>query len=213
MVTKEQLHQLAEYDSASWAVWSCRFNKSPCVEDGTGGEILAYIEGRIDELKPNVVLAGLNPPAASERDGIPKRIFGNFHTVKHRGDGLLKETIPMLDNIHGAYMTDLSAAAGDVNINPDKAKKDFEAQLNILAAAGFYVVCWGEKVFNTFREMYSPGSPSGKEFHQDKFEAAVNGRPIAFFGSLHYSYITNRSTKRKDEFIERLKDINKSIHG
>jgi hypothetical protein len=236
-ISEDQFQRLSKFSTASWAIWSPGFNDKGCNEDkdayGINGA-KSYIWSRRKELKNNIILLGLNPSGnpLKARDEEP-RIFGNFHTIGHRADRLLKETISdgNLSNISGAFMTDLSNTVNgnsdEVEINSREAKEIFEAQLQILKPkimekeSELKVICWSDKAFYTvLKEIYpSYNKPviqkrqeNGVIFETKEYSYKTKDFSFTFYWSLHYSFIVNGwGNDRKEEFKKNLEYINKQI--
>ncbi|MCL2007802.1 MAG: MBL fold metallo-hydrolase [Treponema sp.] len=229
-VTKEQFDKLSLIKVASWAVWSPGFDNPGCVEDCNDGSFKNYIwnEHR-NELKSNVILAGLNPSGKEKNDKNEphQRLFGSFHTVPHRADKLLKKIISdgNLLNISGAYITDLSQERQSnsklVKLNSLEVKKLFEMQLEILGSKNYNIICFGDDVLKQFLRIYKPPQKrpvkqkilrNGFEINTLKYSHNTEKYSLTFYWSMQCSFVVNgRGNKRKKEFTENMKYIDELI--
>lgn len=223
MIKQEQFEGLAKFKTTSWAIWTNEFNRKGCTE-GMHGQPKEFFNKNISILKNNVILLGLNQsgnPNKTKNEDIKEiSSMRNFHTVGHKGDLCLKETIKKLDNIWGAYMTDLS----DV-VNSDAKKviitdEDinlFIKKLTILSANNFHVVCFKkDKVFYPISKFFQNKGIKvkieTKEYEVKEFSVYLDRKYIRFYGVLHYSYVVNGyGNDRRHEFEHQMEYINNKI--
>lgn len=235
MIEEKQFDDLSKFATSSWAIWTDEFNKKGCKE-GMPGQPKKYFYENRSILKNNIILLGLNPSGNSDNIN-PKAdkeywSMRNFHTIGHKGDLCLKETVKdkKLDNIWGAYMTDLS---DEINTFADKVVitdghiKKFNKKLSILGAENFYVISFKEdKVFSPiFNFFQSKGvkiksNNCGKVIIKDKeteifvkeFSVCLDKKYIVFYSVLHYSYVVNGfGNYRRPEFERQMEYINKVV--
>jgi len=199
MINKNQLEKLSEIETASWAIWREVIDKKYCIENKK-------------ELKNDVIFVGLNRSGKKNSKSKQKNnTFINFHTFGHKGDGLLKDTIPYLDYLSGAYMTDLSTkieADGNKVIIEKDAKKRFEKQLDILGADKFTIICFGGKVFNFFKKEYCPKVKVQMTCDGVKIVSIKTDKwELKIFGIWHYT----QRYKSNDIFKKHIEYVNKEI--
>ena len=216
-ISIQQFDSLLEIETASWAVWSDDFNKNGCIESKPEN-IKDFLREHISDLKQNVVLIGLNR-ASRKRSKVSSDDklsfpYSNFHTKGHAGDGLLKKVVSVLNNISGAYMTDLSldlqSDSSKIKIEQTKAFEYFVNQLDILGSTYFHIVCFGSKVFETFnvltedRSIIIPNSNGVMNLQLN-----LSGKQLSCYKVIHYSYAVRYN--KKDRFQSQLVAISKEI--
>jgi len=213
-----QMNKLAAFETASWALWSPEFNKRQCLE-AKPHLIRDYLAKRIDELKNNVVLIGLNrsfnekKAARASLQAYPT--FANFHAASHSGDGLLKETIGSLPNLQGAYMSDLcldmQSKSAKVNINEKAAMRRLNEQLRILGGASFHIVCFGASVFRFLATLQSL-TAEALEHGVLRIDLSVRpGQQLLCYKVIHYSYAVRYN--RRERFKKQMSTVNDLIGG
>lgn len=144
----------SKFPGSSRALWSEAFPNDGCVEEDTD-QLTEFIHSRSDRLNRSVVLLSLNP-AAVEPPG-----YQNFHSPasKHY-DYRLKEFIQDkgLDNIIGAYMTDIVPDAVDPdskNIAPEEADTGrFLVQLRALSKNEYDIICFSKQAFEALQDFF-----------------------------------------------------------
>jgi len=228
MITDTQFEKLSEYITSSWAIWSKDFLNHKCrkcVENEENG-LKEYFIKKIDSLKNNIILLGLNPSGNKEnlRDA-PTYFLGNFHTViydygksgkrRHQGDLLLSETVMNLNNIKGAYMTDSSdvieSDSSKVSLDEDDVKNLLEAKLDILGSKNFHIVCFGKKVFSVITKKYGKGIKKiEKENGVIEFPIKLENKDITFYKVYHYSSARYGADK-KEKFKKQLEYVDQAV--
>ncbi|MFL6230347.1 MAG: hypothetical protein ACJ741_16365 [Pyrinomonadaceae bacterium] len=139
---------MAEFTSASWAIWSNEFNQLNCLE-AQPQNILPFILRNTDRLNPAVVFLGLN----RSRSGASYS-FQNFHAMRHTGDFTLKRYIQEGNpvNLRGGFMTDINArdvspTGSDVAVSVEDVEH-FKEQFQVLDQSSFKVICFGNQAFS-----------------------------------------------------------------
>ena len=220
MITKEKFDILSDprFETASWAIWSNEFNKSGCIE-GQDGQPRKYFIKNLSNLKNNVVFTALN---RSGNEDIVNQEFihsmKNFHSIGHRGDGLLKDTLEGLTNLLGGYMTDISdeieGNSSIVTINENKTWKQFIEQLTLLGSDKVYIICFGNDVFNAFKNILYIRKHEENKYGVKIFKTNWKGISLNFYRILHYSYFVNgRGNHRINEFKPQLAFVNSEINN
>jgi hypothetical protein len=189
MITTDKINTLANFPSASWAVWSDDFGRADCIE-ATPDNIYEFILGKAVSLKDSIVFLGLNRSrvATSHR-------YQNFHAVGHRGDHTLKRYIQEegLCNLHGGYMTDLNATDVTPNGNDVRvAQADISQlveQLRILGQSSFKVICFGNRTFEALAKGLGCGRRMITSLDVDilTFCSCVQRITLEVFSVWHYS--------------------------
>jgi hypothetical protein len=239
MINQEKFDALSKYPTSSWAIWTEEFNKKGCLE-GDSGQPKKYFIENMSLLKNNIILLGLNP------SGDPKKIkadqeywsMRNFHKVGHKGDNCLKETIKNknLNNIYGAYMTDLS---DEINTFAKQViiKKEhidiFLSKLEILDTNNFHIVSfYKDKVFDPIYKYFFSmdkeikiknnecGNVKIKKHNVIKnvavtvneFSVNFNDKKLIIYDLFHYSYFVNGpGNYRRPEFERQMEFINTRV--
>ena len=220
MITKKMFGELdsSNFNTASWAIWSNGFNKKDCIE-GQEGQPKKYFIENISDLKNNVVFVGLNMSGNDEnRNNDFICSMRNFHTVEHRGDGFLKDTLKSLPYLWGGYMTDISneieSDSKKVKVDIEKTRIQFDKQLSIINSKNINIICFGGEVFNTIKKIVLKKREKiiPNQYGVRVIKEIYNGFNVNIFGVLHYCYIINgRGNHRSNEFISQLKFVNKEI--
>jgi len=230
MIKIEQFEELSNCPTSSWAIWTDKFNKKGCIE-GEPGQPKNYFIKNLFVLKNNIILLGLNPSEFTENrkkledkkcinlSESNENLMRNFHTVGHRGDNCLKETICNLNNIQGAYMTDLAAVIKtDSNkvIIRDEDIEIFKQKLEILGANNFHVICFGDKtfyaIFNYFKNKGTKIKIEINDFAVKEYSTCLDEKNIKLYGILHYSYVVNgRGNHRRNDFERQMEYVNNKL--
>jgi len=148
------LDRLAEqYPWSSWAVWDDSFPDGDCIEERPA-RLSEFVQNHAEVLTRDVVFVGLN-----RSDDLPAP-FANFHApTRAHYDYRLKEFVQDggLHRLHGAYMTDLvddvEADSHDVDATDEDVAVLLE-QLQLLGAAEYHLVCFGNKPFDALAEYF-----------------------------------------------------------
>ena len=223
MITKNQFEKLSVYLTSSWAVWSDDFIKPDCRKciENEEGQPKKYFKNNLSLLKNNIILLGLNPSGDKEiqRDA-SSNFLGNFHSViddygrRHKGDLFLSNNIMKLNNIKGAYMTDISdeIEGKSPNVCPDEhcVKKELEDKLIILGSENVHIVCFGWKVFNIInRNFGNRDKKADNKYGVKEFSIKWKNKNITFYKVYHYSYSVRYGADKKDKFRRQLEYVNK----
>lgn len=136
--------------TASWALWSPEFPEAGCVEEEPD-ELVTYIHGRREELRPSVVLLSLNPSTHMPSN------YANFHSTepKHR-NAQFRELIEE-SGLDGAFMTDLVERVGADSREIEPTADDVEnllEQLELLGQDRYYLICFLEPVYETLKTYF-----------------------------------------------------------
>lgn len=186
------------FTTSSWALWSDRYPKRGCIEEDPG-ELIDYIEGRTESLRPEVVFLGLNPStkAQSEAPGT----YSNFHSpsLAHRDCDL--RIIAEETGLEGSYMTDLSEKA-----TPDSSEIDASSidtgelmdQLERLGQDHYHLICFGRSTYNLLRKACC-GSDEGLDESIETFSFTDRGIMSDVYSVYHYS-------QQDGQYTEALRD-------
>ena len=130
---------------ASWALWDGeRFSDSSDIE--------GYIDERVDELKPSIILCGLNRNSMDGRHD--HRVWHNFH-VKGK-DGWVLDVFATGET-RGAYMTDVlksTGAAKRADIKDIDLEHEFDLlseELSILGERNYRIIAFGADAYTWLR--------------------------------------------------------------
>ncbi len=204
-----QFQKLAKFHSSSWAIWSDRFNKKDSVEFAPT-KIYCFLLNKINLLKNNIVLLGLNHSSFKEKR---KEKFGKdskhcfapfetFHTVSHAGDGRLKRYIQdeNLQRLIGSYMTNLSERIDTNSKNVNIITRDFNSlykQLEILDTSKIEIICFGQKVYYEMKKYFHNNIEQNKllEHEIESFSTKFKKINLKIYHVYHYS--SRRDCPRK----------------
>lgn len=182
MIQKKNYDYLMDSKVNAWALWekdSMRFpeNKSWLKLD--------------EDLKPNIILLGLNPSKELK--------FRNFHS-NSAGDKRLKESIQTdkksdenfkLKNIYGAFMTDIvhTQIMSDSNLVqiPSDAFSEFEKILDILGQKEYKIICFGGKVYEAAKGWLLNEGQRDHDIVESDSEKPLK-RKVKLYKVMHYSY-------------------------
>ena len=211
-ISKKQLLKLSNFPTASWALWSEKFNKRDSMESEPE-KIYPFIISHYKKLKNNIVFVGLN--RSKKRGGketikYPK--FANFHSIGHPGDGFLKQMINNYPILTGAYMTDLSSVQeSDSRKVKIENLNSFTEQLNILSSSVYNIICFGDEVIKNIANLAGHKETIAYEKHNDikKIFIEHNDLKLNLYKIIHYSYAVRYNNK--DRFRRQLNEIVKSI--
>jgi hypothetical protein len=196
MVSDSQLRKLADFPSASWALWSGEFPGANCLESRSNLEsdpkrIYSFVRQNARRLKPGVVFLGLN-----RSSGRPLPPFRNFHGMHHRGDKTLHRYVQDegLTGLQGAFMTDVSEKctlpdSHRVKLTPNDVR-EFAKQLQILAQPSYKIICFGRRAFSlTVSGLVGCDRQRIKTIQQEirTVSAQVENMSLTIFGAYHYS--------------------------
>ena len=209
MITVEVFEKLVESATNSWAVWS-----------EVGENNLAFFLGNIHNLHGKVIFVGLN------RSNIANDIskvapLSNFHTKGHTGDKRLKRFIQdaQLENLIGGFMTDISEQietnSSLVEVEEENALKIFtEKARQIDNSQSRHIVCFGNKVFDTFVNAFNVSSNRIKKDQETKIEeftVKYDNEIWHLYRVWHYSNYGTFIHKSEIELPIQLKYINDKI--
>lgn len=194
-VDRETFDALADYATASWALWSDSFPDNGCVEEDPAavGDFLAAPEQR-ERMNPSVVFVGLNPAG-----DIPAPLY-DFHGIGRSGiggrnDRRLKRFIQdaELPSLSGGYMTDLTTIAEPDSSNvsmEDIEAEVFEEQLRVLDQDEYTIIAFGNDAFNALADYTSTTDADVTDgpVSLRAFDATLANRPVRVYRVYHYSY-------------------------
>jgi len=214
-ITEEKLKELKQIKTASFAVWLDNDKRKEYVNNN--------IKENIGTLKSNVILLGLNPSKSKLNPHKKLEPFCNFHDGSEV-DIFLRDTIFSKCNaLIGAYMTDISQKEQSKSKKIKASKVDiriFKKQLKILKADEYFVVCFGDEAFNTFKASNgfvesskgkkTPKSKKSKKKNKITKSVTLGDCSLHCYKVLHYSHI-ERFPKKKRKFISQLRKVNDLI--
>ena len=193
------LEDLVDIQSSSWAVWSEDFGSAKCIEHNSKN-IYNLINDNKNILKPHIIFMGLNRSGKkkSKKNGrnTAMAAFHNFHLPNKNGDRNLCDFIQkaQLNSLIGGYMTDINTRIVDpISHNVETNIEDeniLMKQLRILGEKSYYIICFGKKTFDCFRDIIKIRPIDVKEIPPCRikyFEAEYNDYYLGVFGVWHYS--------------------------
>jgi hypothetical protein len=204
----DQLNQLSDFPTASWAIWSEQFPDQGCAEENTA-DILGFMTEQIDNMNCSVVLLGHNRSPGDNEIWHP---FSNFHSIDQEGDRILKDFVHVqhLQNLEGAYMTDLSQEIAPYGVHVYPNQQDFEtltAQIDILSPGldinETKIVCLGRDTFNELQPFLGLHHRNSMEVHPSVWfsQTQFNGRVFSMYSVNHFA--PGRYNRR---YVNRLAD-------
>lgn len=189
-IDQERFDTLAEYPTASWALWSDDFPDEGCIEDDPTA-VREFLAGQREQLRPDVVFLGLNA------SGELKAPLWNFHGVGRNGlgggkDRYLKEFIQdaELSQLSGGYMTDLSSDEDPESKNVTVTADDYERfaeQLRLLGGDRHTVIAFGNDAFNALAD-HIGATEDSDAISLRTFRDDFAGRELEVYRVYHYSY-------------------------
>ena len=191
--------------TSSWAIW-----------DNKDTNDIEFFKRNYSKLHSRVIICGLN--RSSKINNYINIPFKNFHTPNHRGDKRLKEFIQdeQLENIIGAYMTDLSLTietnSNQVNITHIDIN-NFLTQINKLDNHNKRtIICIGDKTFNSLcKELNIIPSIKKYEANLKKFTINYNNEIWTIYRIWCHSNYGIFQHKADIELKQQLKIINNEI--
>lgn len=209
MITTEIFHKLKKNETSSWAVWS--------EEDENN---LDFLLSKINNLHSKVIFVGLNRSnIANDLSKIAP--LSNFHTKGHIGDNRLKRFIQdvQLTNLIGGFMTDISeqieTKSNLVKVEELSAVKKFAEKIRSIDNSRIrHIICFGDKVFNTFVNALGISKKQIKEISDNKIKEikiSIDNEIWNLYRVWHYSNYGIFIHKSEIELPIQLKYINERI--
>lgn len=207
----EIFHKLKNHETSSWAVW-----------DENNKNDLDFFLSKLNTFHSKVVFVGLN---RSNTANNPTKVapLSNFHTKGHVGDKRLKRFIQdaQLTNLIGSFMTDISEQietnSNLVKVEELTAVKTFTEKICTIDNSPIrHVVCFGDKVFNTFVSAFRISKNRIKGNSENKIkevEITVNNEIWHLYRVWHYSNYGEFIHKSEIELPIQLKYINNKIEA
>jgi hypothetical protein len=207
MITTNKLRDLSVNPTSSWALWN-----------ENGDSDFEFFNKKLHLLKPDVVFLGLN------RSNVIKSLeikpFINFHAPNHTGDNRLKRFIQegLLENLIGAYMTDLSI---EIETDSTKVKIDKSAihkivnEINYIKPNRRTIICIGDKSFKSlckcFQIQYSKIMKNHEKSNLKFSKAIVNDEEWYIYRVWMHSNYGSNQNKGEIELKKQLELINEFI--
>jgi len=206
MVDIEVFNNLKEIETNSWAVWNEQNENT-----------LDFFLSKQESFHSRVVFVGLNRSNASSNSSKVAPL-SNFHTKGHVGDKRLKRFIQdaNLLNLLGGFMTDISEQietnSNLVTIEEQKAVRNFTEKIrSIDDSQTRHIICFGDKVFNSFVNALTISKNRVKENSENKIkdvEVKVDNEVWHLYRIWHYSNYGTFIHKSEKELPVQLKYIN-----
>lgn len=209
MIDIEAFNNLKEIATSSWAVWNDRNENN-----------LDFFLSKRKSFHGRVIFVGLN------RSNIANNLskvspLSNFHTKGHVGDNRLKRFIQdnNLPNLIGGFMTDISEQietnSNQVKVEEQEAVKKFAAKIRLIDDSQTrHIICFGNKVFDTFINALGISKSRIKENPENKIKAVdvrVSDETWYLYRVWHYSNYGDFIHKSEMELPVQLKYINHKI--
>ena len=209
MLAIEIFHKLKDIETSSWAVWSENNNDN-----------LEFFLSKKDSLHSRVVFVGLNRSNVVN-DLSKVSPLSNFHTKGHVGDKRLKRFIQdaNLSNLIGGFMTDISeqieTKSNLVMIEEQNAVNIFTEKIRSIDNSEIRnIICFGDKVFNTFVKALKITKNRIQENSEKKikeFEIKVDNERWCVYRVWHYSNYGTFIHKAEMELPLQLQYINYKV--
>lgn len=210
MISLEAFNRLKEIETSSWAVWS---------EENLNSQ--NFFLSRLKLLHGRTIFVGLNRSNAANKSSVSAPL-SNFHTKGHVGDNRLKRFIQDADllSLMGGFMTDISE---QIETNSDRVKveeqvavKKFAEKVRLIDNFQTrHIICFGNKVFDTFINALGISKSSIKEEHKNKIkETEIKGKYETWhlYRVWHYSNYGDFIHKSEKELPVQLRYINHQIN-
>jgi hypothetical protein len=210
MIATEIFHKLKDIETSSWAVWS---------EESANS--LNFFLSKQETFHSKVIFVGLNRSNAAN-DFSKVAPLSNFHTKGHVGDRRLKRFVQdtNLSNLIGGFMTDISEQietnSNLVTIEAQNAVKKFVEKIRMIDDSQIrHIICFGDKVFNSFVNTLKISKSCVKEHPENKIkdvEVKVDNEVWHLYRVWHYSNYGTFIHKSEKELPVQLKYINDKIN-
>jgi len=211
MVDIEIFNNLKQIETSSWAVWSEQSEND-----------LDFFLSKRELLHGRVIFVGLNRSNVAN-DSSKVALLSNFHTKGHVGDKRIKRFVQdaNLSNLVGGFMTDMSEQietnSDKVSIEARDAVKRFVEKIRLIDDSQIrHIICFGDKVFNTFINAIgiSKSRVSGNPENKIKeVEVKGNNETWHLYRVWHYSNYGTFIHKSEIELPLQLKYINDKIEN
>ena len=211
MVDLEVFNNLERMATSSWAVWDER-------NENTSDFFLS----KRKSFHGRVIFVGLNRSNIAN-DLSKVSPLSNFHTKGHVGDNRLKRFVQdnNLSNLIGGFMTDISEQietnSNRVDVEEQAAVKNFSEKVRLIDDSQTRrIICFGNKVFDTFTNALGISKSRIKENRDNKIkevEVKGNYETWHFYRVWHYSNYGDFIHKSERELPVQLKYINDEIEN
>ncbi len=209
MVDIEAFNNLKQIPTSSWAVWNDRNENT-----------LDFFLSKRKSFHGRVIFVGLNRSNVAN-DLSKVSPLSNFHTKGHVGDNRLKRFVQdkNLSNLIGGFMTDISEQietnSNQVKVEEQDAVKKFVEKIRLIDDSQTrHIVCFGNKVFDTFINALGISKSRIKENRENKIkEVEIKGHyeTWCLYRVWHYSNYGDFIHKSEIELPIQLVYINYKI--
>jgi hypothetical protein len=206
MIDIEVFNNLKQIATSSWAVWNEQSENT-----------LDFFISKQELFHSRVVFVGLNRSNVAN-DSSKISPLSNFHTKGHVGDNRLKRFVQdnNLSNLIGGFMTDISEQietnSNRVKVEEQDAVKKFVEKIRLIDNSQTrHIICFGNKVFDTFINALGISKSRIKENRENKIkEVEVKGHYETWFlyRVWHYSNYGDFIHKSEKELPIQLEYIN-----
>jgi len=211
MVDLEVFNNLERMATSSWAVWDER-------NENTSDFFLS----KRKSFHGRVIFVGLNRSNIAN-DLSKVSPLSNFHTKGHVGDNRLKRFVQdnNLSNLIGGFMTDISEQietnSNQVKVEEHDAVKKFVEKIRLIDNSQTrHIICFGNKVFDTFINALKISKSRVKENRVNKIkEVEIKGHyeTWCLYRVWHYSNHGDFINKSEKELPVQLKYINDKMNS
>ncbi len=211
MINIEVFNKLKEIPTSSWAVWNEQNENNS-----------DFFLSKQASFHGKVVFVGLNRSNGANNSSKVSPL-SNFHTKGHVGDNRLKRFIQgaNLSNLIGGFMTDISEQietnSNQVKIEEQDAVKVFVEKISSVDESQTrYIVCFGDKVFNTFIKALKINKSRLIENSENKIKEVsvkVDGEIWHLYRVWHYSNYGNLIHKSEIELPIQFNYINDKVES
>lgn len=215
MLTIEIFDKLKKSETSSWAVWEENNNND-----------LKFFCSKLHILHGKTVFVGLNRSNIATNSSKVDP-FKNFHKKGHVGDKRLRKLIQdaQLSNLIGGFMTDLSeqieTKSNCVKIEEQESVEKFTKKVQLIDNSKIrHIICFGDKVFNTFINGFKISKTRIKEISENKIrevditikeEVWCKEEVWSLYRVWHYSNFGKYLHKSKIELPDQLNYINNRV--
>lgn len=206
MIDIKTFNNLKKIETSSWAVWNEQNENT-----------LNFFLSKQESFHSRVIFVGLNRSNGAN-DFSKVAPLSNFHTRGHVGDKRLKRFVQdaNLSNLIGGFMTDISEQietnSNLVTIEEQNAVKSFIERVRLIDDSQTrHIICFGDKVFNSFVNALKISRSRIKENPENKIkevDVKVDNEVWHLYRVWHYSNYGTFIHKSEEGLPVQLKYIN-----
>lgn len=211
MIDIEAFNSLKKFETSSWAIWNDQNEYT-----------LDFFLSKQKSFHGRVIFVELNRSNGAN-DLSKVSPLSNFHTKGHVGDKRLKRFVQdtNLSNLIGGFMTDISEQietnSNQVRIEDQSAVENFTEKIRLIDDSQTrHIICFGDKVFNSFVNGLRISKSRVKENPDNRIkevDVKIDNQTLQLYRVWHYSNYGTFIHKSEKELPVQLKYINDKIEN